>query len=87
MKKVFKIKLEKCNFEVAKYEGFTLKKGFFYGRNLRGQAMATSGWYCEGNIYVYTRGENGWKGEWWDAEYFEGIEDILQYQDSIEYGA
>ena len=54
------------DFDVAFYEGFTLKKGFWYGRNLRGQAMASSGWTNQYCVYIYTRTENGWKGDWYD---------------------
>ena len=75
--KKFEMK-EMTDFEIANFEGFTLKKGFWYGRNLRGQAIATStrvyteyfprgGTY--GDVYIYTRSENwGWKGQWYDID-------------------
>ena len=55
-------------FNSADYEGFTLKRGFWYGRNMRGQAIATSGWQAYGSLYIYTRTERGWKGAWVDPE-------------------
>ena len=56
------------DFAVAFYEGFTLKQGFWYGRNLRGQAIASSGWTNQYYVYIYTRTENGWKGNWYDFD-------------------
>ena len=69
------LKLKKMlDFETANYEGFTLKKGFYYGRNLRGQAIASSGWQWdneEGNLmFIYTRTERGWEGEWHPIELY-----------------
>lgn len=65
-------------FKTANFEGFTLKEGFWYGHNLRGQAIATSTWVytsysyfanIEGYVYIYTRSENGdWKGQWYDID-------------------
>ena len=51
-------------FSTADYQGFTLKEGFWYGKNLRGQAIATSTWICEGCVAIYTRSESGWKKGW-----------------------
>lgn len=66
-------------FNKVDYEGFTLQKGFYYGRNLRGQAIASSGWQWDnedGNlIYIYTRTERGWEGEWQPVELYSGIEE------------
>ena len=69
---------EMTDFETANFEGFTLKKGFWYGWNLRGQAIATSTWVdtyynyfstIEGYVYIYTRTEKGdWKGQWYDID-------------------
>ena len=58
------------DFEKAEYEGFTLQKGFYYGRNLRGQAIATSGWVSDGFVFLYTRTEDGWKPQWEDVDLF-----------------
>lgn len=55
-------------FNRADFHGFTIKPGFWYGQNLRGQYVATSGWIVAGNVYVYTLTEGGWKGEWYDTE-------------------
>lgn len=75
------LKLEKLvEFESANYEGFKLKKGFYYGRNLRGQAIASSGWQCGGNLFLYTRTERGWEGEWVDLFYIEGV-DVVEEED------
>lgn len=59
------------DFESAKYQGFTLQKGFWYGKNLRGQAVATSTWTCRGCVAILHKKESGWKMEWHDidAEY------------------
>lgn len=57
-----------AEFNSADYEGFTLQRGFWYGRNMRGQAIATSGWQACGSLYLYTRTENGWKGAWVNPE-------------------
>ena len=66
MKKYEMKKME--DFTTANYQGFTLKKGFWYGKNLRGQAVATSTWVACGNVAIYTKTENGWKMEWHDVE-------------------
>lgn len=57
-------------FNTADYEGFTLQKGFYYGRNLRGQAIATSGWVSEGAVLLYTKTEQGWAALWTDVDLF-----------------
>lgn len=56
------------DFESAKFHGFTLKPGFLYGYNLRGQAIASSGWTYADSIYLYTKTEAGWKPEWVDID-------------------
>lgn len=58
------------DFDKAEYEGFILQKGFYYGRNLRGQAIATSGWVNDGCVYLYTRTEEGWGAQWTDIDLF-----------------
>lgn len=56
-------------FETAQYEGFTLKKGFWYGKDLRGRAVATSTWvYNYENLALYVKGEEGWKLEWHNVD-------------------
>lgn len=57
-------------FSTANYEGFTLKSGYFYGHNLRGQAIATSGWVSGGAVALYTRTERGWEMEWTEIDRF-----------------
>lgn len=70
--KKYEMKKMSSEFQMAKYEGFTLQSGFWYGRNLRGQAIATSTWTCNGGVAVYTRNERGWEMQWHDinAWYF-----------------
>ena len=51
-------------FDTAMYHGFTLKKGYWYGTNLRGQYTASSGWISGEDVFLYTKGENGWAGQW-----------------------
>lgn len=47
------------------FEGFTLKAGFWYGYNPRGQAVATSGWTYNDYLALYTRDESGtWNRGW-----------------------
>lgn len=76
------IKMEKMrDFETADFEGFTLQKGFYYGRNLRGQAIATSGWVSEGQVYLYTKTEEGWKALWTDIDLFDV--DFEDYDDEV----
>lgn len=60
-----KYKMKKMlDFERAMYQGFTLKSGFWYGRNLRGQAIASSLWQINKYVAIYVRSETGWKLEW-----------------------
>lgn len=56
------------DFVTAKYQGFTLKNGFWYGKNLRGQAVATSTWICNNYVAIYVKTEYGWQIQWHDVD-------------------
>ena len=56
------------DFTTANYQGFTLKSGFWYGKNLRGQYIAISTWVACGNVAIYVKTEKGWKMEWHDLD-------------------
>lgn len=59
---------EMRDFTTANYQGFTLKPGYWYGKNLRGQAIATSTWVSCGNVAIYVKTEKGWEMQWHDLE-------------------
>lgn len=59
---------EMSDFTTANYQGFTLKPGYWYGKNLRGQAIATSTWVSCGNVAIYVKTEKGWEMQWHDLE-------------------
>ena len=69
---------ELTNFR-ADYQGFTLKEDFLYGKNLRGQAVASSGWTFGEYLFLYTRTETGWnKGQWYPFYLLDLPEEFLQ---------
>lgn len=61
-----KIKLLKVtNFSKANYEGFVLKKGYYYGTDLLGRPVASSGYNKDGKTCLYIKtGENKWIRKW-----------------------
>ena len=64
------LKLKRMDeFEIAKYHGFTLQNGFWYGTDTEtGKYIATSGWECNECVAVYFKNENLWDMEWVDIE-------------------
>lgn len=42
------------------YEGFVLKKNFLYGKDQRGNPIATSGFLKDGNLLIYEKTASGW---------------------------
>lgn len=64
------LKLKRMDeFETAKYYGFTLQNGFWYGVDTETEKyVATSGWECNGYVAVYFKNENSWDMEWIDIE-------------------
>lgn len=42
------------------YEGFVLKKNFFYGKDLQGNPIATSGFLKDGDLLIYEKTDSGW---------------------------
>lgn len=51
------------------WEGFTLKKSFWYGVDTEsGQYIATSGWECAGNVAMYFKTTEGWEMSWVDID-------------------
>ena len=77
MVKVFNEKIE--------LQGFNFQPGFVAlveGDNI---LAATSGWECNGCIFVYRPTEDGWRGDWEGPETFpvqEVLEAIQDWQDS-----
>jgi hypothetical protein len=66
--KVFKEKIE--------IQGFNFQPGFVAlveGDNI---LAATSGWECDGCLYVYRPTESGWQGDWEGQETFP-VDDVL----------
>lgn len=56
-----------AEFETAKYHGFTLKNGFWYGIDTEtGNFIATSGWEDTYNVAIYFKKGNSWDMEWVD---------------------
>jgi hypothetical protein len=70
-----------------KINGFNFQPGFAVlveGKNI---LAATSGWECNGMLFVYRPTEDGWRGDWEGQETFpvqEVQEAIQDWQDSAE---
>ena len=67
--------------------GFNFKEGFAALLNNKGNpAAATSGWECEGSLYVYRPQSDGtWQGDWEGPETFpveEVLDAIQDWQDN-----
>lgn len=64
------LKLKRMSeFEIAKYHGFTLQNGFWYGTDDEtGKYIATSGWECNRCVAIYFKNENSWDMEWVDID-------------------
>ena len=64
------LKLKRMSeFEIAKYHGFTLQNGFWYGEDTEtGRYIATSGWECNGCVAIYFRNGNSWDMQWTSIE-------------------
>ena len=66
------------------YEGFVLKKNFLYGRNRRGDPIATSGFLKDGNLLIYEKTAKGWMPKALPLEEAkellseEGLQEILE---------
>ena len=81
MVKVFNEKIE--------LQGFNFQPGFVAlveGDNI---LAATSGWECNGCIFVYRPTEDGWRGDWESEETFPVqlvLDAIQDWQDSEELG-
>lgn len=64
-------------FETAKYHGFTLQNGFWYGVDTEtGKYIATSGWECNGYVAIYFKSESSWDMEWVEVEADFSLENI-----------
>jgi len=46
-----------------KFKGFNLKKGFYCGKDEKG-IFATSGWFCNNNVFIYRLNNGKWEGDW-----------------------
>jgi len=74
--------------EYEKVNGFNFQEGF--AALLEGEKIiaATSGWECNGNLFVYRPAEDGsWQGDWESEETFpvqEVLEAIQDWQDNVE---
>jgi hypothetical protein len=57
-------------------QGFSFKPGF--AALVEGEIIlaATSGWECDGCLYVYRPTESGWQGDWEGPETFP-VDDVL----------
>jgi len=73
---------------LEKVQGFNFQEGF--AALLEGDSIlaATSGWECNGNLFVYRPQPDGsWQGDWESEETFpvqEVLEAIQDWQDSVE---
>lgn len=69
-KELVMLKLKEMKeFESAKYYGFTLKNGFWYGINTEtGNLVATSGWEVNNGLAVYELIDGEWILDWWEIE-------------------
>jgi len=70
------------------HSGFNFKEGFAALLNSSGTPVAaTSGWECNGCIFVYRPTEDGWRGDWEGQETFP-VDDVLDaiqdWKDSAE---
>ena len=61
----YRLKYADC---LMKYHGFVLKEGYFYGTDLAGNYIATSGWECNGSVAIYTLANGKWEMAWVDIE-------------------
>jgi len=73
--------------EPEKIQGFNFKPG--YVALVEGETIlaATSGWECDGCIFVYRPTEDGWRGDWESEETFpcQAVLDAIQdWQDNVE---
>ena len=60
---------EMTDFETAKYYGFTLKEGFWYGVNTEtGNPIATSTWECNRCLSIYEKVNGEWEMDWFSIE-------------------
>ncbi len=74
--------------EAQKFCGFNFKEGFAALLDDNGNpAAATSGWECNGCIFVYRPTEDGWRGDWEGPETFpvqKVLDAIQDWQDQQE---
>lgn len=65
-------------FSKAGFEGFTLKKGYWYGFTEDGQAIATSTWVCEEGLAIYKKiTEDHWEREFLPKKHWNLLPDSL----------
>lgn len=89
MKEIKKYQMQELSEELtsADFHGFTLQSGYWFGKNLRGQFIATSTWVSYGAVAIYVKSETGWKLQWHevDAWYFpEEFKKLLEKQVEID---
>ncbi len=67
--------LKKVNemYESVKFNGFTAYPNNWVGFNLRGQPIATTGWYSGGNVLLYTKQDGKWEKKWTDLCLFSEV--------------
>ena len=62
------LKLKRADYH-GNYHGFTLKEGFWYGKDTETETLiATSGWEGNGAVAIYSLTQGKWEMEWWDIE-------------------
>ena len=61
--------MEVTSFSKAIFDGFILKRGYFYGKDANGHPVATSTCVKNGKLAIYTKDENGrWQKSWMPIE-------------------
>lgn len=60
---------EVTSFSKAVFDGFILKRGYFYGQDSDGRPVATSTCVKNGNLAIYTKNDDGkWQKSWMPVE-------------------
>ena len=56
--------MEVQSFSKAVFDGFVLKRGYFYGRDDDGRPIATSTFVKDGKLALYTKDNSHWIRSW-----------------------
>ena len=61
--------MEVTSFSKAVFDGFILKRGYFYGKDATGHPIATSTFVKDGFLAIYTKDDYGkWEKSWLPVE-------------------